>query len=64
MVTTDAIKEDVEVIVDVEVDGDRKSEVILDIVEVEVKGDSMNIVEDSVCCDSWMQVGCSPLQRA
>ena len=69
MVTTDAIEEDGEVLVIVEVDGDGdvKSEVIRDIVveeNMEVKGDTMNAVEDSVCCDSWMQVGCSSLHCA
>ena len=51
MVTMDGIEEDVEVIVNVEVDGDVKSGVIRDIVieeKVEVKEDNIIAVEDSV----------------
>ena len=61
MVTMDGIEEDVEVIVNVEVDGDVKSGVIRDIVieeKVEVKEDNI------ILSDSWRQVGCSHLQRA
>ena len=67
MVTMGGIEEDLEVIVNVKVDGDVKSEDIQDIVieeNVEVKEDTLNAVEDSVCCDSFMQVGCFPIQRA